>query len=559
LREPKRGKWRRANANTCPAKLDAEAPELIAKRQEHADAEAVTALAVTIAVIGIIVIAYVAGRWSNKGGLANSAGIVIAVATIAVFGLYVFFDRLPDFPPVRLLRHSIRGASKAFGWIADLYNGVDWTLVRLFAHAAGMEHHNTFVRYSVLILTELALCLLAWFLPPPLGLLPAALGFVLAFSISRLWAWVEDDRALAILTRFSVKAPIKVGFREDYRDETLLGFMFALVLIPIVFMQMHVGRVFGVPLFTNAPASGIGPWIGYLGFELAKALPIVDWADIYGLSEGADVMSPTRPIGMHTVFAARAVVDLVLVSALLQALTISARNRQQKTLYALKQITRLDEIIERRELKRILSRPEARWFADDVVDFRHYDRARLNELRNTSQSEELKHFVERILKESGETLDTAIEVLARLAANRAPPPQLVDGLAAVKREHADKTTPISPADLTEVMDNLRHVEGLKPFKESVIDFARTLTPIDELVDFLDLIMFGKGRDRFQYTRLYAARALRDISPKIGDATKLRELLDKLDAQQEETFGARAFVPNALRQALQARLHELLKG
>ncbi|UPT63437.1 MAG: hypothetical protein M0D54_02410 [Hyphomonadaceae bacterium JAD_PAG50586_4] len=375
-------------------------------------------------------------------------------------------------------------------------------------------------------------------------------------SISRLWSWVEDDRALAVITRFSPKAPIRVGFREDFRDETLLGFIFVLILIPIAMMQAHASQMFGEPLFENSQDDRFGPWIGYLGFELAKALPVVDWADIYSLSEGADVMRPTRPIGMHAVFAARAMVDLVLIAALLQAISISSRNRQQKALYAINQIQRLDEIIERRELSRALARPENEWFDEGVIDFRHYDRARLNELRSTSQDQRVRSFVERILRESGEAFEAAIEVLTRLASHRAPESELADALKAVRIEHDAKEHAVTAPDLVEVLDSLRNIEGMKAIKVAIIDLAMQLDPPNETADLLELAMFGAGRDRFQYTRLHAAKVLTDLSARLNDRERLRELLHQLNTAPDDTFGARVFVPNALRQALQERLREL---
>lgn len=526
------------------------------KRRENADAEAVGALIATILVVLIIILAYIAGRWSDQRGLLNGAGVAISAATIVLFGITVFLDRLPDFPPVRLIRRTTRGAASRFGWLATFYNAIDTFLVRIGAHAAGMEHRKTRTRYFILVCTQSSLCVLAWFLPPPLGLLPASLGFILALSISRLWSWVEDDRALAVITRFSPKAPIRVGFREDFRDETLLAFIFVLILIPIAMMQAHASQVFGGPLFDNSSNDRFGPWIGYLGFELAKALPVVDWADIYSLSEGADVMRPTRPIGMHAVFAARAMVDLVLISALLQAISISARNRQQKALYAVDQIQRVDEIIERRELARALARPESEWFDEGVIDFRHYDRARLNELRSTSHDARVKAFVELILKESGENLEAAIDVLARLASHRAAESELADAVRSVQREHESGEHAVTAPDLIEVLDSLRSIEGLKAVKTAILDLALKLDSPNETAEPLELTMFGSGRDRFQYTRLHAAKTLTLLSVRLTDRDQVRDLLNKLDNAPEDTFGARVFVPNALRQALRERLREL---
>ncbi|UPT63438.1 MAG: hypothetical protein M0D54_02415 [Hyphomonadaceae bacterium JAD_PAG50586_4] len=149
------------------------------RRRENADAEAVGALFATVSVVLIIGLAYVAGRWSDQRGLLNSAGIGISLATIALFTVTVFLDRLPDFPPVRLIRRTMRGASSKFGWLAAFYDGIDGFLVRIGAHAAGMEHRKTRTRYLLLAGTQTSLCVLAWFCRRRLGFYRPRLAFSL--------------------------------------------------------------------------------------------------------------------------------------------------------------------------------------------------------------------------------------------------------------------------------------------------------------------------------------------------------------------------------------------
>lgn len=538
-----------------PDDTQEEAEEIASRRREHEDAEAVSALIATVFVLSVLTIAYLAGRWSGERDLGNMAGVYIAGATIAAFALFVFLDRFSDFPPVKLLQGLSKGASKRFGWLSAIYSGVDATLVRIGSHLAGMEHRSARARYGILVVTEISLCGMAWLLPPPLGLAPAAVGFLVAFSISRLWAWVEDDRALAVITQFRPNAPLRVGFREDFRDETLLGFVFVLILIPIALMQAHTSRIFGGALFDTAVDTNYLQWLGYLGFELAKALPVVDWADIYGLSEGSDVLHATRPLGMHAVFAARAMVDLVLISSLLQAISISSRNRQQKTLYAVRQINRVDELIERRELARIVSKPETERFSKSFIDFRHYDGGRLNEILSTSHDPRIKAFVQHVLSQRKDALENPLQVLVRLANNRAPESALADAFAAVKRGYTDDSG-AGTLDFSEIFESLRAVEGLKAIKVDMMEFATKLGSADEAAQLLDLILFGKGRDRFQYTRIHAAKLLRDLAAQMHDRSLVTTILENLKASSQDAFGARAAVPRALKQALADRLKEL---
>src|SRR5690606_1198049 len=128
------------------------------------------------------------------------------------------------------------------------------------ASVAGMGHETILRRYGILAGTLTCLTLLAWHLPPPLGLVPAVVGFVIAIAVSRLWGWVEDDRALAAMTEYRYDAPYRVGFREDFRDETLLGFIFLFLLLPISMMQLHEGKVFGSELFAGADHKSFFEW-----------------------------------------------------------------------------------------------------------------------------------------------------------------------------------------------------------------------------------------------------------------------------------------------------------
>ena len=113
-------------------------------------------------------------------------------------------------------------------------------------------------------------------------------------------------------------------------------------------MQAHNGELFGPELFENAAGKSFADWFGFFGVELAKAVPIVDWAEIYGVRATEDMIAIHSPASMHAVFLARVMVDLLLIAGLLQALAIATRNRQQKQLYNAKHIDRLDPLSSRR-------------------------------------------------------------------------------------------------------------------------------------------------------------------------------------------------------------------
>jgi len=529
------------------------AAELSKRTQEQDDAEALGAFIATMIVAGIGLLAWFAGSLRDGMGLRNGVGVAIAAGVIGLFAIVIFLDWIAEAPPIRATSRAVRGFSRRVRSLASFYNAIDTVLVRIGAHAAGMEHRHMSSRYFVLAGTMLAMAVLAWNLPAPIGLIPAGIGLLLALSVSRLWSWVEDDRNLASITRFNPDAPIKVGFREDFRDETLLGFVFVLVIIPIALMQADKG-LFGSALFdAKAPADkgNLDLWLGYYGFELAKALPVIDWADIYKLQPGDDLLRPNGPMGMHAVFAARVAVDLVLIASLLQAIAIATRNRQQKALFAAGHINRLDELVEKEEIRRALQRRRRDWF-NGPVNFRRYDRDRLKEIYFSSKDNRERTFIETIFVEAGENLDKAIIVLERIASNHGSELELYRTLDAVKSEHHAGSHAASVGDLIEIMNALRSRSGLKDFKFALMNFAAEIGSPFEVANMLDLIIFGAGRDIFQYTRIEAAKLLTALTPRLTDCQQVRELIQAVATQRAAAFGASQFVPDALLQALHMR-------
>ncbi len=533
------------------------ASELSKRTEEQDDAEALGAFLATSIVLAICALAWFAGSFREGIGLQNGVGVGIATCVMGLFAIVIFLDWIAEAPPIRAASRTVRGFSRRVSGIATFYNVVDAVLVRIGAHAAGMEHRQIGSRYFILGGTMLAMAILAWNLPAPLGLVPAAIGLLLALSVSRLWSWVEDDRNLASITRYNPDAPVKIGFREDFRDETLLGFLFVLVIIPIALMQADKG-LFGSLLFSSSNPSdkeNLDLWVGYYGFELAKALPVIDWADIYKLQPGEDLLKPNGAMGMHAVFAARLAVDLVLIASLLQAIAIATRNRQQKTLFAAGHINRLDELVEKEEIKRALSRRRHDWF-NGPVNFRRYDRERLKEIYFSSTSSRERTFIETIFTEAGDSLDSAINVLTRIAGNHGSEADLYRTLDAVRSEHEAGAHRVSIGDLIEVMTALRSRSGLKDFKFALLQFAKESGPPYDVAEMLDLIMFGAGRDAFQYTRLEAARTLTAVAPNLPVCSQIQDLMTAVEHESQAAFGATQSVAQALLAALQKRSDEL---
>jgi len=544
---------RRAKDNTAERKR---ADELDQRQSEHDAAESLGALIGTVGVLLVCALAWMAGAWGKDSPLQSNLGVAICFGVFTIFTVVVLMKWIADAPPVRALARLMRGLARRLRRLAEFYNAIDAILVRIGAHVAGMEHRTMPARYIVLGATLISLSVMAWHLPPPWGLVPATLGFLIALSVSRLWSWVEDDRNLAAITRFNPDAPVRIGFREDYRDETIFGFIFVLILIPIAMAQADASKVFGGSLFEpKGQMNELREWLGYLGFELAKALPVIDWADIYELKPGDTLPQPTKPLGQHAVFAARVTVDLILIASLLQAIGIATRNRQQKALYAAGHVDRLDALVERHELRKAINSGRPNWFCG-AVDFRRYNLERLKELYQQSESARAKAFISEIFRQGGLTLDPAIIVLERLSRTTRNEGEMHRTLDAAEREHLSGAYSAPIGDLMQIMENLRATSGLKDIKFDLLRFAAKIgSPVD-VTELLMGVMMDPGiRDNFQYTRLEAARLMRSIVPQLADPSVVAEALEMFE-RNRAVFGAAVALPGLVIEALRKRLDEL---
>jgi hypothetical protein len=527
------------------------------------DAEAMGALIATLVVGSIIVFAICAGIFNESVSFDNLIGIAIGFLVVGAFAVVVFMDPLSQLMPVRWLTRVFGFAARAAHPLAAFYDAVDTFLVRIVAVMAGMEHRSVAARYGILGIMLVSLCLLGWYLPPGWGLVPCALGIVMAVSVSRLWSWVEEDRALAALTDFKPTTPYRTSMREDYRDETLLGFLFVFFLIPIMMNDAHWSGLFGAGMFTlpKGEATGFLDWFGYFGVTLIKAVPIVDWAEIYNFGQprpGAesDLISMNTVASQHAVFMARSTVDLVLIASLLQAISITGRNRQQKRLYKAGTdpankfrpglIDRLDTFVEKAELRRTMMaclRPGAPWpekhttpqQAHDIhfnlnvqsntpglVDFRRYNADRLGQMHAEYKNPVARAFIAAISVERPDfSLVPRLTLLDQKAEAAAPEGELYTLLTRIKSDLKDDGAKVdlSLPVMRSILLNTSRRYGLQEFKEGIIELMRQCEPKRDTMESLADVAGRSDPDQFKYTQVAAVKsicAMAHKSPSVPD-------------------------------------------
>lgn len=222
---------------------------------------------------------------------------------------------------------------------------VDSILVRLVAPLSGATQRR--FPHFVLMAVMLPLSGLGYVLASPYGLIPIAFGMLIVLALGRRWAWLEDDRETASRLQSTKGNDIHVGFENDLKDEALLGYAWLFILVPLALNQLQEWT----QSFEAVEGAGSGnafvDWVRFFGAELAKAVPFVDWWEIYNV----DVRTPfdaenAAPLAKHLTFVSRALVDLVIMAALFQALGIWQRSRTQQRLYDTGQLDHFDPFTE---------------------------------------------------------------------------------------------------------------------------------------------------------------------------------------------------------------------
>jgi len=544
------------------------------------DAEAMGALIATLVVGSIIAFAICAGIYNESVSFDNLIGIGVGFIVVGAFAVVVFMDPLSDLLPVKWLSRVFGWAARAARPLAAFYDAVDTFLVRIVAVMAGMEHRTVAARYLILGTVLVCFCVLGWYMPPGWGLIPCALGILTAVSVSRLWSWVEDDRALAALTDFKPSTPYRTPMREDYRDETLLGFLFVFFLIPVMMSDAHWSGLFGEDMF-NLPkgeATSFLDWFGYFGVTLIKAVPIVDWAEIYNFGQppadgSTDLITMNTVASQHAVFMARSTVDLVLIASLLQAISITGRNRQQKRLYKAGAdrsnkfrpglIDRLDTFVERTELKRAymatLNRnvpwPEKSTTAEqankrhfdlrklsqsNLVDFRRYNPDRLAQLHGELKDPVARAFIAAIAFERPD-LDLAprLVLLDNMAEKKAPESELYTLLERIRADFADNAASVdlSIDQLRSILFHTAKRAGLQEFKHRVIALMKHCQPGRDVIEALADVAGRSNPDTYQYTKKSAVYAIRDVARIEPNAVDVRFAIGVLNELRGYNSGA----------------------
>lgn len=224
-----------------------------------------------------------------------------------------------------------------------------------------------------------------------------ALGFLVVVSMLRRWHWFEDDRELFAQISSSHKEDDEIYklLSIDGRNHNPMSMALASVaslplLMALALMQIEpMTDSFHISGDIDPQSkSGFFSWLGFVGAELAKAIPFIDWADIFGIETGTAIRVEDRAGGgspstaEYSVFVIRALFDIFLIATIAQGFDRFNRRSQQKLLLKERKINRLDPVLEQEEF--------ASWLKTDLNNLPTYDPKRLQSLARYHPDDEIE-------------------------------------------------------------------------------------------------------------------------------------------------------------------------
>tara|TARA_R110002051_G_C8728987_1_gene497643 strand:- start:191 stop:2170 length:1980 start_codon:yes stop_codon:yes gene_type:complete len=354
----------------------------------------ITGLGGAVAIFLAILVAaiFAIGQWQPYGfDLPESAGNGTIVGLAGIFALVFLSSRIPIPHSIDEIFDKLRKWTNGISGIGHLLSRIDAALVFGVAPIGGVTLRNPIIRYLVLLGQIISGGLLAWHCPSPLGLLGAFWVFVLVFGVVRRWGWIEHVRANRNQDP-NDNDQRRIKHIVDLRDEAMTSLLLLVLIMPIAMRQVHLA----IPLQLGFRIEGdaindVFSWTGFFGVELLKALPFLDWADIYGARNAAHIHT-NGAISMHAVFVARMIIDLVFLAALVQWVSISVAIEKNKRDFLLRRngVVNLDERIERHHLSRLVQLGVDGKYAPTAAaqQYSHYDMLALSRLKLRHKGDE---------------------------------------------------------------------------------------------------------------------------------------------------------------------------
>lgn len=438
------------------------------------------------------------------------AGQFAMLGLCAGFMLLVFATRISDLGPFYNLMNAMRVVTGPLDPAGRVLSRIDSWLVYIVAPLAGAGLKNGIARYAILIGQIGSACAFSWYAPPPFGLVGTLWALTIAISVSRRWSWIEGDRATKHQQPDIQQSQLKVGTSQDLRDEALFSLLFLMLILPLGMRQFHLSfpalHVFSV---RGEGTEDFLAWTSFFGVELLKALPFLDWADIYD-AHGVTRVQINGPAAMHVVFGARIILDLVFLAALVQAISISVSLAKHKRQFLEQKngVAYLDERIEQAELSKLALKRSGEWvFRPELEKFLHYNPkqlGRLNRYARTHRRPRLEAAVGEIIRKANLTINPPGEQLVDVAQERKP--STSDLRAALKLVIDEKDFDLGYLQAARLA--LRQKGGLETERTQIAQLIRNhVKPSAEREQVFADMLSGEDQDTIAPVRLIAVEAL----------------------------------------------------
>ena len=196
---------------------------------------------------------------------------------------------------------------------------VDAVTVKGGSWLVGTRFRHWLPRWGALVLVLLGLAIAGAFLPHAWGLWALVLGLLAIFIVFRHWSWDEDE-----VEREVAKDSKRIKIEGDLGPEMLVAVAFIFVYAPIAFARLQaIG--YG---FTLLPGAGLFVFVGYTFLEVLKAIPVIDYYEIFAEELRFDAFLSARAPSVSAKWATlvlRASFDLILLAGLFRLRTIALR------------------------------------------------------------------------------------------------------------------------------------------------------------------------------------------------------------------------------------------
>jgi tetratricopeptide (TPR) repeat protein len=234
----------------------------------------------------------------DHGGAALLNGFVSFVIAVVVAGFFWLIYQL-----MRLVR-----LNHFVGWI---FGRVDVFLRKILIHLTGASLETPWRRWGVFTLHFLILAAIGAFAPLTVALIAIGVALVSVLAIYRYWERDEDKR----IERIAEGRSNYEG--QDLRDEMFAAIGLLLFFIPLGYVRINEASAV---LAGHSAYPSIDAALFVWG-ELTKALPLVDWSEIFRVRNLSGVEA-SGAVGLSLNFFIRILFDLLVLAGILRTLDI---------------------------------------------------------------------------------------------------------------------------------------------------------------------------------------------------------------------------------------------